>query len=67
MLIGNGQPVKKPQNYIVFEQCCDCGLTHLVLYHATKRGVITKTSYRDDHLTEEDRKKHGIVVYQRKK
>jgi len=38
------------------ENCCDCGLSHRIIYDVDKKGRILRSIYRDDHHTGEVRR-----------
>ena len=60
----SGEPQEIKPGYVRVESCCDCGLTHLTLYEI-KGDKIIKTFFRDDWMTDNDRKKNKITVYKR--
>ncbi|CAK0754941.1 hypothetical protein CCP1ISM_50018 [Azospirillaceae bacterium] len=52
MKVINGQPLKfRKDNFETFV-CCDCGLTHKVVFN---KNVIM-IAYRDDYLTKKNAK-----------
>ena len=57
----SGEPVKlKPSKggtWLWDQTCCDCGLTHLLLFQHLDKGVLTVFPYKDDYLTKKVRKK----------
>jgi len=61
----NGEPIEINPGFARMESCCDCDLAHLVLYEI-KGDKIIKTSYRDTWLTNNDRKKNKITIYNRR-
>jgi len=53
----SGEPaIIEPFSTFWFE-CCDCSLSHLFLFKITEDGNIEMRGYRDDHKTDEGRKK----------
>lgn len=38
------------------ENCCDCGLSHRIIYDVDKKGRILRSVYRDEHHTDEIRR-----------
>ena len=48
-----------------FDQCCDCGLVHIVEYKF-ERGMLFERVWRDDKRTSVARKKIGVKVVKAK-
>jgi len=65
LLNGEDYIISPKKTIVSYEQCCDCGLVHMVVYEVDKSGAIHSMAYRDDDETEKVRKKDGIVVYKR--
>ena len=56
--IMSGQPVTYKYNEGYLISCCDCGLTHFVVFDHKKSGV-TVIMYKDAYQTEKERSKQS--------
>lgn len=52
-----GKPVFFKKNEVQWISCCDCGLAHLILFRTLKGGHTEVYMYRDDYITEQNRKR----------
>lgn len=64
----NGEPDQFEDKSLTYHYCCDCALTHATVTDINpKTKIATLKWYRDDHETQRQRKRLGIVLYRRKK
>jgi hypothetical protein len=54
--VVNGKPVRYSVDVPHMQICCDCGLTHTVIYRIINRQV-EETVYRNDYVTAKRRRK----------
>ncbi len=64
--IINGEPVFYNSETAYREICCDCRLSHLVIYKIVGKRIKV-INYRDDHKTKKLRKRDQIRVIEKKK
>lgn len=57
--IVNGQTIRWRTNWAYPLVCCDCGLTHRYDVHIRKGGIVELTIWRDDWLTQKERKEYS--------
>ncbi len=63
----NGEPVTPAEVQIQGVTCCDCGLTHLVVYEVDDSNFVTVAHYADPYLTQKVREHMGVKVVSTKK
>lgn len=61
----NGEPVFYNDQTAYREVCCDCCLSHLIIYKIVGKR-ITVVNYRDDYKTKRLRKREGIKIVRNK-
>jgi len=52
-----GEPVRFKKNEVKYLACCDCNLVHAILYSVVNKDCVEVIMYRDDYLTDLERKK----------
>lgn len=62
----NGEPVIPREIQIQTVTCCDCGLTHLVIYEV-EGDYVTVTHYGDPYTTQKERERKSVKVVSTKK